>query len=320
MHFPTQQSAVTTVPFHGTNLFVVERGGQPYVPMRPVVEGMGLDWKTQFRKLQSGRFVTCVVEMTTQLPGDIQKRAVTCLPLRKLMGWLMSIQPNKVKPEIRDKVIAYQAECDDVLWDYWTKGSATNARVAQQPVDQDTALTLSHKQVRDLDTVLRYAKMEFEPHDDCVDREFVNGKFKILHALVQSAMPARLPSAEPATLPGIEAPKSDETPDLPMHAGGYYAIIRDVPCLRLGDEVFLPLSPTCRAIGTAPACYHQSAAAREGSFLTSLPYRGQTRKLLMVPISYWEEKLGRARLRQPARGQLGGLLQEVRSGLFATVH
>lgn len=318
MQLPIQQSTVTTVPFHGTNLFVVEHEGQPYAAMKPIVEGMGLDWKTQYRKLESAGVRWGMVIMTIPSQGGPQSTA--CLPLRKLMGWLVSVNPNKVKSEIRDKVIAYQAECDDVLWDYWTKGSATNTRVVQQTVDQDTALALSHKQVRDLDTVLRYAKMEFEPHDDCVDREFVNGKFKILHALVQSAMPARLPSAEPATLPGIEAPKSDETPDLPMHAGGYYAIIRDVPCLRLGDEVFLPLSPTCHAIGTAPASYHQSAAAREGSFLTSLPYRGQTRKLLMVPISYWAEKLDRARLRQPAREQLGWLLREVRSGLFATIH
>lgn len=318
MHPTIQQSAVTTVPFHGTNLSVVEHEGQPYAAMKPIVEGMGLDWKSQHAKLNINGTRWGMVEITIPSQGGFQNTC--CLPLRKLMGWLMSIHSNKVKPEIRDKVIAYQVECDDVLWDYWTKGSATNTRVVQQTVEQDTALTLSHKQVRDLDTVLRYAKMEFEPHDDCVDREFVTGKFKILHALVQSAMPARLPSAEPATLPGIEAPKSDETPDLPMHAGGYYAIIRDVPCLRLGDEVFLPLSPTCRAIGTAPACYHQSAAAREGSFLTNLPYRGQTRKLLMVPISYWAEKLDRARLRQPAREQLGWLLREVRSGLFATIH
>lgn len=243
--------------------------------------------------------------------GGFRQSKCYKLPKRECELMVMS-ESLEVQTKVYDRMVELQQEVQRLH---------TSAEPSPLNLDRgEVALTLSHKQVRDLDTVLRYAKMEFEPHDDCVDREFVNGKFKILHALVQSAMPARLPSAEPATLPGIEAPKSDETPDLPMHAGGYYAIIRDVPCLRLGDEVFLPLSPTCRAIGTAPACYHQSAAAREGSFLTSLPYRGQTRKLLMVPISYWEEKLGRARLRQPARGQLGGLLQEVRSGLFATVH
>ncbi|WP_368898170.1 phage antirepressor N-terminal domain-containing protein, partial [Proteus mirabilis] len=28
------------VPFHGNNLYVVNYKGQPYVPMKPIVEGM----------------------------------------------------------------------------------------------------------------------------------------------------------------------------------------------------------------------------------------------------------------------------------------
>ncbi|CRL43698.1 hypothetical protein SGGMMB4_00198 [Sodalis glossinidius str. 'morsitans'] len=51
-----------------------------------------------------------------------------CLPLRKLAGWLQTINPNKVKSEIRDKVVQYQNECDDVLYEYWTKGQVTNPR------------------------------------------------------------------------------------------------------------------------------------------------------------------------------------------------
>lgn len=58
--------------------------------------------------------------------GDLQE--MLCIPLRKLFAWLNSISPNKVKPELRDTVIKYQEECDDVLWDYWTKGKAINPR------------------------------------------------------------------------------------------------------------------------------------------------------------------------------------------------
>lgn len=119
-----------SVPFRGDNLYLVECDGQPYVPMKPVVEGMGLDWKTQHRKMVA-KF-SCMVEMTIQLPGDTQNRAVTCLSLRKLPAWLYSVQPGKVSPEIRDKVIAYQQECDEVLWQYWTTGTATKEQVKKQ--------------------------------------------------------------------------------------------------------------------------------------------------------------------------------------------
>ena len=42
-----------TVPFHNTNLYLVEHNGQPYIPMRPVVEGMGLTWASQTVKFNS---------------------------------------------------------------------------------------------------------------------------------------------------------------------------------------------------------------------------------------------------------------------------
>lgn len=115
-----------TVPFHNAELFLVEHNGQPYTPMKPIVDGMGLDWKSQFVKLKQ-RFASTVVEITI-VANDGKERLMTCLPVRKLFGWLMTISPNKVKPELRETVIKYQEECDDVLWDYWTKGQAVNPR------------------------------------------------------------------------------------------------------------------------------------------------------------------------------------------------
>lgn len=107
------------VPFHGNNLYVVNYNGEPHVPMKPIVEGMGLDWKSQFSKIKS-RFSKGMVEITIPTKGGEQ--SMICLALRKLAGWLHTISPNKVKPEIRDKVIQYQEECDDVLYEYWTTG------------------------------------------------------------------------------------------------------------------------------------------------------------------------------------------------------
>lgn len=107
------------VPFHGNNLYVVNYNGEPHVPMKPIVEGMGLDWKSQFSKIKS-RFSKGMVEITIPTKGGEQ--SMICLALRKLTGWLHTISPNKVKPEIRDKVIKYQEECDDVLYEYWTTG------------------------------------------------------------------------------------------------------------------------------------------------------------------------------------------------------
>jgi hypothetical protein len=114
------------VPFHNVELIVVDYNNQPYTAMRPIVEGMGLAWQAQFDKLKQ-RFSSVIMEiMTTGKDG--KQYQMLCLPLKKLFGWLMTISPNKVKPELRDTVIKYQEECDDVLWEYWTKGKAVNPR------------------------------------------------------------------------------------------------------------------------------------------------------------------------------------------------
>lgn len=129
----TTLPSVVTVPFHGANLSVIDNDGEPYVPMRPIVEGMGLNWAGQHEKLNGSRFKVCVREIQTQMPGDDQKRTVTCLPLRKLPGWLMSIHPNKVRAELRERIVQYQTECDDVLWQYWNAGHAENPRATAAP-------------------------------------------------------------------------------------------------------------------------------------------------------------------------------------------
>lgn len=125
------------VPFHGAELYVVNHNDEPYTPMKPIVEGMGMDWKSQFIKIKQ-RFSKGMVEITIPTAGGIQK--MICLALRKLSAWLNTISPNKVRPEIRERVIRYQEECDDVLYEYWTKGQVTNPRKSETNVDDRTPL------------------------------------------------------------------------------------------------------------------------------------------------------------------------------------
>lgn len=109
---------LVNVDFYDDQLTVVNHNGEPYVAMRPIVDNMGLDWKAQHRKVKA-RFESTVTILTT-VAEDGKSREMICLPLRKLFGWLMTISPNKVKPEIKDNIIRYQNECDDVLWQHWT--------------------------------------------------------------------------------------------------------------------------------------------------------------------------------------------------------
>lgn len=130
------QISTINVPFHGDNLYLVNFNGEPHVPMKPVVEGMGLAWQPQHEKLKT-RFNKGITEIVIPTKGGEQ--SMTCLAFRKFAGWLHTINVGKVRPELREKVARYQDECDDVLYQYWTKGEVKNQR-KKTTVDERTPL------------------------------------------------------------------------------------------------------------------------------------------------------------------------------------
>lgn len=117
----TQQ--LMPVPFYEDVVVLVGQGNEPFVAMKPIVINMGLDWKSQHAKL-TDRFASVTVTITAT-GADGKQYEMTCLPLRRLPAWLHSISPNRVKPELREKIIRYQNEFDDVMWAFWTHGIAT---------------------------------------------------------------------------------------------------------------------------------------------------------------------------------------------------
>lgn len=139
---------LVTLDFHGASL-IARRGETPaetLVAMRPVVEGMGLDWKTQHRKLDGHPVLgTCVGEITTQMPSDDQARRYTALPLNRLNFWLATIHPNKVPdPDTRAKVIRYQIECADVLFaHFFGKTAAAAPAITEDRIREIVAMQVA---------------------------------------------------------------------------------------------------------------------------------------------------------------------------------
>lgn len=126
------------VPFNGQQILTAVAAGVTYVAMRQIVENIGIDWTGQSVKLRkmNDKFNCRDISMVA---ADGKLRKLLCIPLKKLNGWLFSINPEKVRADIRDKLIQYQEECFTVLHDYWTKGKAENAR-KKTSVDDRTPL------------------------------------------------------------------------------------------------------------------------------------------------------------------------------------
>lgn len=126
------QIQMTPVPFHGDTLYFVDDDGEPYAPIRPICDNLGIAWVPQRRKIVDNplRWGTVTMMVTA---ADEKNREMVCLPFRKLPAWLLSIDPRKVKEEVRFKLEVYQNECDDALWAYWREGRAVNPRAEEAP-------------------------------------------------------------------------------------------------------------------------------------------------------------------------------------------
>ena len=124
---------LSPVSFHGDTIFCIDYHGEPFTPMKPIVENMGMDWAGQFSKLRSNQARWGIENISIPTESGVQE--MVSMPVRKLPAFLASINPRKVRAELRAKIELYQNESDNALWDYWTKG-----RAERQPVSSCSAL------------------------------------------------------------------------------------------------------------------------------------------------------------------------------------
>jgi hypothetical protein len=99
-----------TVPFNDDTLFAIEAPDGVFVAIKPISDGLGLKWSGQHDRLNRSPILAegiRVIRMPS-LGGD---QETTCLRLDLLQGWLFGVNPGQVKPEVRERVLAYQREC-----------------------------------------------------------------------------------------------------------------------------------------------------------------------------------------------------------------
>jgi len=135
-----------------------ETGHTTYVPVKPIVDYLGLAWTGQQQRIQRDPILSEVAlivriesENMVQIGGNPN---VLCLPLDFINGFLFGIQVGRVKSELQDKVLRYQRECYRVLAAAFVEEQALPTRAA------DTATVAALQQIRE--TALAVARMAEE--------------------------------------------------------------------------------------------------------------------------------------------------------------
>ena len=109
------QNQLVTVDFHGQSLVAVLIDGNPHVAMKPICENIGLDWDAQRKRIRRN-LVLNKGAVIMDVPSEGGDQETLCLPLSKLNGWLFGVDANRVREEIKPRLIQYQEECFDVLF------------------------------------------------------------------------------------------------------------------------------------------------------------------------------------------------------------
>ncbi len=145
------------VDFYGDQIPVAQANGDElYVPLRPLVEAIGLDRGSQQKRIQRDKVMAKRSRLVAMRGVDGRVRDQLCLPLDLLPGWLFGIDTSRVRPEIQDKLDLYREQAFRVLWGafkgeimpYAAAPATSGLTTAQQTLEMITAMQhLAQQQV-----------------------------------------------------------------------------------------------------------------------------------------------------------------------------
>lgn len=118
-----------TVKFHNDDIEIIDT----FVSVKKLCQNIGITGLSdQYKKIKEDESFESK-SLDIEINGVIQE--VVVIPASKINGWLFSINPNKVKPEVKQKLIEYKKECFNVLDAHFNKKKDTNT-VSKKQADE----------------------------------------------------------------------------------------------------------------------------------------------------------------------------------------
>jgi len=129
-------SELATIPVPGTDggLMGALVDGTPSAALKPMCDLLDVDYSTQLRKLKGKSWAT--VGLMPMVAADGKQREMAMIDRRTMTMWLATIDENRVKPEAKPILIAFQAEAADALDAYFNQGGAINPRATEDQLDR----------------------------------------------------------------------------------------------------------------------------------------------------------------------------------------
>lgn len=126
---------LVTIPVPGTSkpIMAVQHDGTEWASTKHVCTALGIDRKSQQRKLNEKPWATGV--MMTLTASDGKNYQTHMVDRRTLTMWLATIDTNRVSATARPTLEAYQLEAANALDSYFHKGGAINPRADEHQLN-----------------------------------------------------------------------------------------------------------------------------------------------------------------------------------------
>lgn len=108
------------VKFHETDIITfIDDNGTPLIAIKTICDAIGLHADSAVKAIKNHPILGAWHAVHHVRVGENQGINHVLLPIEYVSGWLFSINPNKVKAEIRENLLIYQRECYRVLYEHF---------------------------------------------------------------------------------------------------------------------------------------------------------------------------------------------------------
>lgn len=179
---PSEPAEVITLDLSAGSIHTTLVDGQPHIVLKPAIEDLGLDYRTQLRKLKTRSWAVVGTAPTTGADGKTYEMAV--VPARTFIMLLATVNEARIAEQHRPALIAFQDETADAIEAYWVRGGAINPAASEEQLS-DLANEIEQRRInRALGLVQIVAAM-----DDSVDPKWKRSKQLHHYAVAAGEVP-----------------------------------------------------------------------------------------------------------------------------------
>lgn len=134
---------ISVIRFHDAELLGEQDGDSVWIPVRPICEAIGIHTEKQTNRIKEDEILGPIHTVRYALDAANRQFPMVCLPIGYVHGWLFSIDPNKVRANVKPHLLLFKQECYTVLYEHFFG----NARRLQVDAEREHFLLGRNKEI-----------------------------------------------------------------------------------------------------------------------------------------------------------------------------